>query len=124
SPTVAVTSTAPLTVTTPVTSAASGPITLFVFRDSVTRTLTLAPGETEYGEDDLPFGDHSVILRVDAGELPLDEVRITAPDPPDPLWPLKAVLLRWALYLAGAAAVLLAIRNVRRRNLAARPTPE
>ena len=121
-PTLAVTATkasdlapsATLTGTAPLT----GPITLFVFRDSVTRTVTIASGEAEYGEDDLPFGDHSVILRIDAGELPLDEVRITAPDPPDPLRPLKLGLLRWALYIAAAVAAVLAFRRFRRRTIA------
>lgn len=105
----------PVTATVAVTTAASGPITLFVFRDSVTRTVTLAPGEAAFGEDDLAHGDHTVILRVDGGELPLDEVRILAPDPPDPLWPIKRALLRWALYLGAAAAAVWAFRRWRAR---------
>jgi len=113
----------PLAASPALTATAAGPITLFVFRDSVTRTVTLASGEVRLGESDLPPGDHSVILRVDGGELPLDEVRIAAPDPPDPLWPVKRALLRWALVAAAAVALVVAFRRWRARPAAAVRSP-
>ena len=76
--------------------------TLFVVLDGESRTVVL-DGEThEVAEDGLDEDFHTLILRVDGGELALDEVVVDAPAPPDPLSPL-----RWAMGLLALGALAL-----------------
>jgi hypothetical protein len=53
----------------------------------------------------LPEGTHLATIRVDAGELPLDEIRVMAADPKDPLTPVWLALLSAACSVALVVAV-------------------
>jgi len=90
--------------------------TLFVVVDGTSQAVVLPPGAAEWAADDLEPGEHSLIVRVDGGELALDEVVVRAPDPPDPLAPLyRAAAAVLGLLVLGLRAVVLR----RRRRVAA-----
>lgn len=88
---------------------------LFVVLDGTSETLTLDPDETSIEVDGLDDGTHTLIVRVDAGELALDEVVIEAPDPVSPLRPLWWTLAGIAA-TAGATALFVARRRLGRRR--------
>ncbi len=78
-----------------------------------------------FGRRDLDPGEHVVILRVDAGEAWIDEIRIFAPDPPSPLAPLVSALMRYLVIPLILLAVLwLYLLRRRRRRRASGPAPD
>ncbi len=76
--------------------------TIFAVLDGESQTAVLTPSQPELSLAGLDNDFHILILRVDGGELPLDEIRVEAPVPPHPL----RALYGW---LAGLAAATIAV---------------
>ena len=88
----------------------------FVVLDGVAETIILDADQTMIEVLDLDEGQHTLVTRVDAGELALDEIFIQAPDPISglrPFWWVLGVLV--ALDLAFAVFLLRRWRRTRAR---------
>ncbi len=101
--------TAPPSESSPSRFDADTPPELFIVLDGESESGTLANDENLIEVSGLDDGQHTLIVRVDAGELALDEVVIQAPDPVSPLHPFW-----WTLGVLVALDVLTSIYLVRR----------
>ena len=96
-----------------------GPPMIYLVVDGEDHTVEpeATGGRYRLTRNGLPDGEHRVLLRVDGGELALEELRITAPQPVSPL--LRPLQLA-GLALAALIALALVWRRVRRPR---RPAP-
>ena len=84
---------------------------LFVVLDGESETLTLDAEQRSIEVSGLENGQHTLIVRVDGGELSLDEIIIQALDPVSPLRPLWWTLALLVAAIAAAIALLLVVRR-------------
>ncbi len=100
-----------------------GPPIVYLVVDGEDQTLEPESAGDRYllTRSDLPMGEHRVLLRVDGGELALEELRIAAPEP---VSPLRRPLRLAALAMAAAVVLVLARRRFRRpRGNQSPPSP-
>jgi hypothetical protein len=101
-----------------VTETAALSTTLFVVLDGESETLVLEGAQDVVAADGLDDDFHTLILRVDGGELALDEVVIEVPEPGNPLAPVYALLAVVTLGLLVAVAGAVWVWRGRGRPLA------
>jgi hypothetical protein len=115
-------------VTGTVSATAALSTTLFVVLDGESETFVLDSAQDVVAADGLDDDFHTLILRVDGGELALDEVVIEAPEPGNPLGPVYALLAVVTLGFLAAVAGAVWIwrgrgRPVAQDELESQPSP-
>lgn len=94
---------------TAVTAGLASAPKLFLILDGDQQEVVLKPDGNRwiYAQSGLDAGEHIAIVRVDSGEMWLDEVKVDVPDRP---WPFRPVV-QWVLIVAGLVALKIAVER-------------